>query len=116
MSNRLFCHIHALLEDGAQTVAAVHAGLCKGGDGAIQTLSDKGRGGAMALGLPRKLIWASLTSRHTVVANLDSGGPHWSAARLTAQHRLHRVALGLLAMESDLLVQLDGFSRQVALW
>lgn len=50
-----------------------------------------------------------------MVANLDRGGPHWGAARLAAQHRLHRVALGLLAVEGDLLVQLDRFSRQVAL-
>lgn len=51
-----------------------------------------------------------------MVADLNRGGPHWSAARLTAQHRLHRVAFGLLAIERDLLVQLDRFSRQVALW
>lgn len=50
-----------------------------------------------------------------MVANLDRGGPHWGAAGLAAQHGLHRVAFGLLAVESDLLVQLDRFSRQVAL-
>lgn len=95
-----FCHVHALLEDAAQTLGAVHAALCNGGHGAIKELTARGS----TVGLVTLVF--SLTCRHAVEANFDGGGPHWGAARLAAQHRLHRVAFGGLAVQRDLSVQL----------
>lgn len=57
-----------------------------------------------------------LTSRHAVEANINSGGPHWHAAGQAAQHRLNRVAFGVLALEVHLLVQLYRFKLHVTLW
>lgn len=42
VSHCLFCHVHTLLEDAAQTLCAVHAGLCSGGDGAIKERTERG--------------------------------------------------------------------------
>ena len=45
-------------------------------------------------------------------ANGDRSGPHWVATVQTAQHRLNRVAFGLLAIDNHLLLQLHRFKFQ----
>lgn len=62
------------------------------------------------------LVFLSLTGGHTVEANINGGGSHWSTLRQAAQHRLHRVAFGVLAVEGNLLVQLHRLNLHVALW
>lgn len=51
-----------------------------------------------------------------MIANSDSSCPHWHTAGQAAQHRLNRVALGLMTMEDHLLLQLHRFKVHVALW
>ena len=47
-----------------------------------------------------------LTNRQAVEANGDRGGLDWDAAREATQHRLNRVAVGLLSVDHDLFLQL----------
>lgn len=64
-------------------------------------------------------LWAvscRLTDGQAVIANSDSSCPHWHTAGQAAQHRLNRVALGLMTMEDHLLLQLHRFKVHVALW
>lgn len=49
-------------------------------------------------------------------ANVDGSGSHWHASRQAAQHRLHGVALRLLALEGHLLLELHRFMPHVTLW
>lgn len=56
-----------------------------------------------------------LTSGHAVEADIDGGGLHGEAAGQAAQHRLNRVASGLMAVDDHLPLHLHGFKPQAAL-
>lgn len=53
-----------------------------------------------------RVCFCRLTSRHAVEANFNLRGPQRRAAGQAAEHGLHRITLGLLALHEDLLIQL----------
>lgn len=58
---------------------------------------------------------SGLTSGHTVETNIDSRGLHSEAAGQAAQHRLNRVASGLMAVDDHLPPHLRRFKPHAAL-
>ena len=62
------------------------------------------------------VVHHSLTGGQAVEANSDRGVLHWVATVQTAQHRLNRVAFGLLDVDNDLLFQLHRFKLQATFW
>lgn len=64
----------------------------------------------------RAVVHCRLTGGHAVEASGDGCGPHWVAASQAAQHRLNRVAFGLLAVNNHLLLQLHGFKLNATSW